>query len=302
MSDPLSQVVELLSPRAAFANVVSGKGNWAVHYSEFGKPSFCVVLEGSCRLTVRGHAPLDIRAGDFVLLPTTPAFTLSSFIAAPPVHFDPDQVAGGTQELRYGEPTGSPDMRSLGGSFEFDSANSSLLVSLLPDVVHVRESARLAQLVQLVGDEASGQMPGSELIRSRLIELMLIEAMRATTTGDAPPGLLRGLGDKRLAVALKQMHANIAHAWTVEQLAAAASLSRSAFFARFSRKLGMAPKAYLHAWRMEVAKERLRRRDMSVTEVAESVGYGSASAFSVAFARHVGLSPGRYSRGVEVTG
>lgn len=112
MSDPLSEIVRLLHPQAVFANPISGKGNWAVRYSEFGKPSFCIMLEGSCRLAMDGHEPTTLSAGDFVLLPTTPGFTISSFAPAPPVYMDPNQVREGRGELRYGEQTGQPDMRS----------------------------------------------------------------------------------------------------------------------------------------------------------------------------------------------
>ena len=296
MSDPLSEVVRLLRPRAVFANPISGKGSWAVRYSEFGQPSFCIMLEGSCVLSVDGHAQITIGAGDFVLLPTTPAFTIASAAPAPPVFRNPHDVTGGTQELRYGEPKGAPDMRSLGGSFLFESADARLLVSLLPEVVHVQGSARLSQLVQMVGEESAGQQPGSDFMLSRLVELLLIEAMRSATAGTAPPGLLRGLGDERLATALKRMHQNIHHAWTVEQLAAAASLSRSAFFERFTRTVGVAPMEYLLAWRMEIAKDLLRQGELSVSQIAERVGYGSTSSFSVAFSRKVGQPPSRYAR------
>lgn len=296
MSDPLSEVVRLLRPRAVFANVISGKGSWAVRYSEYGKPSFCIVLDGRCLLAIDGHEPVAIGAGDFVLLPTTPAFTLSSFAPAPPVHLDPDQVAGGQGELRYGEPEGEPDMRSLGGAFVFDCVDPGLLVSLLPVVVHVQGSARLSQLVQMVGEESADPKPGSEFMRSRLVELLLVEAMRAAAAGSAPPGLLRGLGDERLARALRQLHAQVERPWTIDQLAKIAALSRSVFFERFTRRVGVAPMAYLLAWRMAIAKELLRADGLAVSEVAERVGYGSTSAFSVAFARHVGQSPSRYAR------
>ena len=128
MSDPLSEVVRLLRPRAVFANLISGRGNWAVRFSEFGLPSFCIVLHGSSRLAVDGHDPITISAGDFVLLPTTPPFTISSFVPAPAVHLDPNKIAGRKSELRYGEQGGEPDMRSLGGSFLFDCADPGLLV------------------------------------------------------------------------------------------------------------------------------------------------------------------------------
>jgi transcriptional regulator GlxA family with amidase domain len=82
----------------------------------------------------------------------------------------------------------------------------------------------------------------------------------------------------------------------VAQLAKEAALSRSAFFARFTRGVDIAPMAYLLNWRMALAKNMLRRSQGSIAEIAERVGYGSASAFSVAFTRHVGLPPARYAR------
>lgn len=295
MSDPLTEVVKLLQPRAVFANPISGKGDWAARFSAYGKPSFCIMLGGGCLLAVDGHETVTLSAGDFVLLPTTPAFTISSLGPAAPVDLDPNAV-GKQGEVRYGDRTGEADMRSLGGAFLFDAADSKLLVSLLPEVVHVQGSMRLAQLVRMVGEEYAEQSPGHEFMLSRLVEMMLIEAMRSTTSRNAPSGLLRGLGDERLAPALKQMHARIDHTWTVAQLAAVAALSRSAFFDRFTRIVGVAPMEYLLAWRMEIARDLLRREGLAVAQVAERVGYASTSTFSTAFSRHVGLSPRQYAR------
>ena len=295
MSDPLSDVVQLLHPRSVFANVISGKGNWAVRYADYGLPGFCIVLEGGALLSVDGHEAIAIRAGDFVLLPTTPPFTLSSFVPAPPVFIDPKLVPGGRGELRHGEQDGPPDMRSLGGAFLFDTKDAGLLTSLLPAIVHVQGSRRLMQLVQMVGEEYEEQKPGSDYLLSRLVEMLLVEAMRWTSTLDAPPGLLRGLGDERLARALTLIHADIAHPWTVTELASAAALSRSTFFERFTRAVGVAPMEYLMAWRMEIAKDLLMQGKLTVAEVAERVGYGSTSTFSVAFSRRVGEPPSRYA-------
>lgn len=296
MSDPLTEVVKLLQPQAVFANPITGKGDWAVRYSEYGQPSFCIMLEGSCLLAVDGHEAVRISAGDFVLLPATPPFTLSSFRPALPVHLDPTAAGGEAGEVRYGEQGGKPDMRSLGGAFLFGSSSPKLLVSLLPAVVHVQGSGRLAQLVEMVGDEYSARKPGNEFMLSRLAGMMLVEAMRSTTAGGAPPGLLRGLGDERLSIALQQMHAQADRAWTVGQLANAAALSRSAFFDRFTRTVGVAPMEYLLAWRMEIAKDLLRREGLAVAAVAERVGYASTSTFSTAFSRHVGQAPRQYAR------
>jgi AraC-like DNA-binding protein len=94
------------------------------------------------------------------------------------------------------------------------------------------------------------------------------------------------------------MHGDPARPWTMAELAREAALSRSAFFDRFTRIVGVPPKEYLLAWRMAVAKDLLRRRDLSLSEIAERVGYSSASTFSTAFSRSVGRAPGRYARAI----
>jgi AraC-like DNA-binding protein len=107
---------------------------------------------------------------------------------------------------------------------------------------------------------------------------------------------VRGLADARLAAAIRRMHESPTRPWTVAQLAREAALSRSTFFERFSRAVGVAPMEYLLAWRMAMAKNLLRRRECGIAEVARRVGYSSASTFNVAFTRYVGLPPGRYVR------
>lgn len=296
MLDPLSEVIALLRPRTVLSKVISGAGRWGVRYADFGQPSFCTVLEGSCRLAVEGVTPITLEAGDFVLLPTTPGFTLSCFEPVTPTFIDPNALASPTDDIRHGSPDGEPDVRLLGGYFNCESPDAKLLVSLLPTLVHVRGAERLGTLVRFVGDEATSQRAGRDLLLSRLVEVMLIEALRTTQTQDAPPGLLRGLADVRLATAIREMHADPARSWTVGELAKTAAMSRSAFFERFSRAVGLAPMEYLLAWRMAVAKDMLRRDDLALDVVAERVGYSSASTFSTAFARHVGQAPGRFAR------
>lgn len=296
MTDPLAEVITLLQPRAVFSKGISGAGRWGVRYAEFGQPSFCAVLEGRCRLAVDGQDPLTLEAGDFVLLPATPGFTLSGFIPVTPQFVDPKLTPSPKGEIRHGTPGGRPDVRLLGGYFVLDSPDAALMVSLLPALVHVRDAARLSTLVRLVGDESKERRSGRDLVLTRLVEVLLIEALRSTSSDDAPPGLLRGLGDARLAPAIRQMHRHLARSWTVAELARTAALSRSAFFDRFTRTVGLRPMEYLLAWRMAVARDLLRHHDLSIAEVAERVGYGSASTFSTAFCRYVGQPPGRYAR------
>ncbi len=296
MVDPLVEVITLLRPRAVFSKVISGAGAWAVRYAAFGQPSFCTMLEGHCVLAVDGQEPVALEAGDFVLMPTTPGFTLSGREPAPPVHIDPLGVSSRQAELRHGRRRGPPDVRMLGGYFAFDSPDAALLASLLPTLLHVRGVERLPVLVQLVRDESLAQRPGRELVLGRLVEILLVEALRSTTGDGAPPGLLRGLADERVAVGLRWMHRAPERAWTVEALAREAALSRSTFFERFSRAVGLPPMEYLQAWRMALAKDMLGRGDVAIGEVADRVGYRSASTFSTAFSRHVGQPPSHYAR------
>lgn len=297
MNDPLSEVIALLRPRTVFSKTISGAGRWGVRYSDFGQPSFCAVIEGSCLLAIDGHPALTLEAGDFVLLPATPGFTMSGFEPVTPERIDPKVTPAPTGEVRHGTRGGKPDVRLLGGYFVFDSPDAGLLVSLLPTLVHVRGVKRLSVLVRLVGEESGEPRPGRDLVLGRLVEILLIEALRSTSGEDAPPGLLRGLADARLAPAMKHMHGQVARSWTMAQLAKKAALSRSAFFERFTRTVGLPPMEYLLAWRMTVAKDLLRRHDVGLTEVAERVGYSSASTFSTAFNRHVGQPPSHYARG-----
>jgi len=296
MHDPLSEIITLLQPRTVFAKRISGAGRWGVRYSRFDQPSFAAVLEGSCRLAVDGHRPLTLEAGDFLLLPATPGFTMSGFEPVQPERIDPKLLSTPSGEVRHGTRGGRPDVRLLGGYFVFDSPDQSLLVSLLPGLLHVRGVERLTTFVGLVAEEASERRAGRELVLKRLLEILLIEALRGAAAENAPSGLLRGLSDERIAPALRQMHAHLARSWTVPQLAKTAALSRSTFFERFTRHVGMPPMEYLLAWRMAVAKDLLRRQALGIEEVAERVGYASASTFSTAFSRYVGEPPGRYAR------
>lgn len=295
LSDPLAQMVTLIQPRAPFSKIVSAAGRWSVSRSETGRPFYCAILEGSGRLMAEGHEPLMLEGGDFVLIPAARDFTMSSPSAPAEGVQTPFTVLPGG-EVRLGDPAASPEYRALIGYCVLGSPDAALLVSLLPRIVQVRGDRRLATLVELVGDEARAGRPGQDVVLSRLLEVLFIEALRSTASTAASPGLLRGLADERISSALRQIHDHPEHAWTVRRLAAAAALSRSAFFDRFQRTVGVAPIEYLVSWRMALAKDLLRRENCGIASVAERVGYSSASTFSTAFTRHVGRSPARYAR------
>lgn len=296
MIDPLAEVVTLLQPGARFSKLVLGASPWRITRSDASQPFYCVILEGGCRIAIDGHDALELLSGDFILIPSAYAAVVSSLEPPPPGVETTAPVALGNGEYRIGDPNSPIDTRMMVGHCSFASPDASLLVSLLPQLVHVRGEQRLATLVQLVREESREQRPAREVVLSRLLEVLLIEALRSTAGTIASQGLVRGLSDCRLAAAIRGMHERPTHAWTVAELAKEAALSRSTFFERFSRAVGVAPMEYLLTWRMALAKDLLRRNEGRVAEIAQRVGYSSASTFSVAFARHVGRPPTQYAR------
>ncbi|QBK04216.1 AraC family transcriptional regulator [Hylemonella gracilis] len=306
MVDPMAEVVALLKPGALFSKLVVASAPWAVRRAELGQPFYMAVLEGRCFLTVDGEEggraggeTITLEAGDFVLIPAVRGFATSSLDRLPPrageaVATPIVPMPGGA---RVGDPAGAVDVRLLVGHCEFGSPDAALLVPLLPRWLHVRGEDRLATLAQLVGEESRADRPAREIVMARLLEVLLVEAFRSTASVAASPGLVRGLADPKLAPALRRMHGRPGDGWSIAQLAREAALSRSAFFQRFQRAVGMAPMSYLQAWRMALAKQLLREGENAITNIAERVGYGSVSAFGVAFTRYVGVPPGRYARG-----
>lgn len=300
-ADPLAAIITLLRPQTVLSKIVSGSGKWSVRKPRYEDPAFCLMLEGACFLEPDGVGALELQEGDFVLLPEMPGFTLASDTGLHPTpeDFDP------SHETRHGDQSGPATMRMLGGYFRFDRANAHLLVRLLPPVVHIRRdeagATRVRQLVELIGDEADADRPGRDLILERLVEVLLVEALRFRSASAAKEeqGLLAGLSDPALARSLREIHVDVARRWTVEELARTAGMSRAVFAERFARKVGMPPMQYLLEWRMAIAKDLLRRERPALAEVAERVGYQSASAFSTAFTRLTGCTPSEFARAGE---
>ncbi|WOS67078.1 MULTISPECIES: AraC family transcriptional regulator [Sinorhizobium] len=294
MIDPVAEVVSLLKPSPSISKLVTGGGQWLVERTELGDPFYCAVVEGRCLMTIIGRAPMILTAGDFVLVPEIFSFTMSS-LEPPPRGALAQRLETSPGIFRLGEPAAPVEVAAMVGHCAFGSDDKALLVSLLPEVIHVRGEERLMQLVRMINDETRADRTARDMVLRRLLEVLLIEALRSTGGAEAPPGLLRGMADPQLAPTLRRIHENPGRSMTVEGLAQDAAMSRSTFFERFRREVGVTPMEYATGWRMAMAKE-LLRNDVATAEVAQRVGYGSASAFSVAFSRHVGKSPGAYLR------
>ncbi|OCC06317.1 AraC family transcriptional regulator [Labrys sp. WJW] len=295
--DPLSDIISLLRPTAAISKPITARGRWGVSYRAHDAPGFTIILEGQTWLRFVGEEPFRLAQGDFVLLPTTPAFSLSSEQDIDCIPVEPRNEA-----IRHGEPEGAPDLVALGGTFAFERVNAPLLLALLPGLIHIPASegrtTRLGRLIDLLAEECATDYPGKELIVRRMLEALLVEALRWRSIGNRamPAGLLSGMRDPALARVLQAIHADVRKNWTVVDLAKMAGMSRSGFAARFGEVLGCAPIEYLTRWRMAIAKDALTRGVKSLDRIADEIGYESASAFSTAFRKRLGCSPGKFAR------
>jgi AraC-like DNA-binding protein len=293
--DPLSDIITLLRPHAAMSKPITGRGKWGVRYAAYGAPSFGVILSGHCWLMIKGEPPRKLERGDFLLLFTTPAFEL---VSAPGALCTPGHPTD--QSVRHGDRDGAPDFEMLGGSFQIEHTNAALL-GLLQERIHIRaaenDTSRLSLMNDLIRNEYTAARPGRDMILARFLEVMLVEALRwYGLSQEFAPGLLAGMRDMAIAVALRAMHADVRRAWTIAELAKQAGMSRSAFAARFAATVGCAPMEYLARWRMSLAQSALARGGVSLDRVAEDIGYESASAFSTAFKKRLGCAPGAFAR------
>ncbi len=298
--DPLSDIISLLRPSTAISKPITGRGRWGVRYAAYHAPGFTLIVKGACWLTLDGEQPLKLQQGDFVLLPSTPAFSLSSHLDVPCAWRDPVATP-----VRHGEAEGDVDFQSLGGGFLIEPVNASLLVALLPPIIHIPASAgranRLTTMIELIIEECVKDEPGKHSILQRMLEILLIEALR---WGGEPQGgfrtdLLNGMRDPLLSRVLRAMHADVRANWTVAALAKLAGQSRSAFAAHFKTILGCGPIEYLARWRMALAKDALIKGNKTLDRIAEDIGYDSASAFSTAFRKRLGCAPGQFARTYE---
>ncbi len=313
MMDPLSEVLRSVRLTGGVFLDVRMSAPWSV-ISEvtagdvtafLAKPaqiiSFHVLLTGRCLLTVGDDRPLEVAAGEIVLMPRNDLHMLSSAVGLKPVDGrslvqpSPD---GGLARVVYGG--GGEPAHLVCGFLGSEQAGNPLL-STLPKALKldlrqgtsrdwVEASVRFA-----AGELAEGRLASSSVM-SRLSEVLLVEAVRqyASTLHEGETGWLAGLSDPYVGRALALIHHDIGGPWTTEMLAERVALSRSAFTERFATKVGMPPIRYLTHWRLQTAKLHLRETKKSVSQIANAVGYDSEEAFSRAFKREFSLSPAHW--------
>ncbi len=282
---------------------------WGLNMPPSRRMAFHVVDRGGAWLRHEGEGELTaLAAGDLVVLPHGGGHQLvdhPSTLAQPLLELSTD--GSSCPRLQLGG--SGPATTLVCGYFYLEEEGGwedQPLVSLLPSLIHIKgEDGRklpwLEATLRFLADEAGSGRPGTDAVVQRLTDVLFVQVLRAWLERDGtPPGWLGALRDPQLGRALALLHTNPEQGWTTATLAAEVNMSRSAFAARFTALVGEPPLTYLTRWRMRLAAG-LLSEDVSLTEVAERVGYESEAAFSVAFKRERGVSPGRYRRLQQAT-
>lgn len=304
MHDVLSDVLHTVHLQSCiYCQSIINKADWALRFSHIECAAFHIVAEGSCWIEVEGTAqPIQLTKGDLLVLPTGTNHTLADHSgAAICADIRLDQAdAHVYQVMRWGD--SGPQTSLICGTFTLDKDNGGDLLQFLPTILHFDTSSvaryGIKPSIDALIEEANADYPGRATILTRLADVLFIKVLRAclSMSENQAVGWLRALNDPYLAAAISQLHAKPDHAWTVERLAIAASMSRSAFAVRFVEIVGETPFQYMRRWRMQLASELLRHSSLPITEIASRVGYQSDLTFSKAFRRELQTSPARYRR------
>lgn len=298
--DVLADVIAAVRNGRAVASRTVGRSPWGLRFGDPVGMVFHVVVSGSCWLTLSDLDPVRLDAGDVVLLPEPGPHTLSDRPGAPSVDFgdvvdELDEPIGGLVIGGDG-----PAVELLCGAYLVHRSGSHPLLRAMPEMIHLRahgaaRSSSMGATVALLAEEVQRQDPGAAIVIGALVDALLVHIVREgfAQVGD---GWVHALSDPPIADALSAIHADPSAPWTVQQLAAAAGLSRSTFARRFRQHVGEAPLGYLTRWRMIAAARLLRDTDEPLRAVARRVGYVSEFAFSRAFRREYAVAPGRYRR------
>lgn len=296
--DPVADAIGLLRPRTVIGPSLRATGEWALRFDPFPHVRTGGLVRGTCWLILDGHEPVLLQQGDTFLLGNPPPYVLASTPDASPRPAEQAWAGAENGLVRIG-PASEDDLYLCVGHIAFDDGNAALLTDLLPPLVLVRagdpHGARLAQLIDHLATEVEVAAAGGPLVQNHLAQVLLVHMLRAHAgQTDRPCGWLGALNDDGIGTALRAVHADMAHPWSLNELAEISHMSRSAFAQAFKSHVGVPPLEYLIQWRMSLARDALARDTLSISELAQATGYQSESAFSTAFRRVVGSSPTKF--------
>jgi AraC-like DNA-binding protein len=280
---------------------------WSLRIQDQAPLTIVAMVRGHAWVTFDGRPPEALAAGDVAVIRGPDPYTVADDPASPPnIVIHPGQrctTPDGTslsEAMDLGVRTWGNDVNGsvvmLTGTYQTDGEVSRRLLDSLPPLTSLGAGSWDSPVSALLAEEIVKDEPGQEAVLDRLLDLLLVAALRASFArgdSDVPPWY-RAYGDAVVGRALRMMHHDPAHPWTVASLAAGAGVSRAAFARRFHELVGESPMAFLTGWRLALAADLLLEPDATVTGVARRVGYGSPFTFSTAFKRVYALSPRAY--------
>ena len=306
-ADPLGEALHFLRMSGTFYCRSEMTAPWAIELpARKGCLSFHVVTSGGCRVDVGGGEACELEPGDLALVPHGTGHRLSSapgIVATPLELMEHEHVSERYAVLRHGG--GGARTELVCGAVRFEHPAAHHLVQLLPRLIHVEAASSphmewMQGTLRLMAAEAKDLRPGGDTIITRLADILVIQAIRSWIEKDpaAQTGWLGALQDPQIGRAIALIHRDHARAWTVADLAGEVAMSRSAFAARFTELVGEPAMHYVARWRMHVALTWLRDESLDLGDMAGRLGYRSEAAFSRAFKRFIGVSPGMARRGL----
>jgi len=298
--DPLSDVLSLLKPRSYVAGGLDVGGPFSMQIPRHDGIKCYAVISGECWLVVDGVAEaVRLKTGDCFLLPSGRPFRLTSDLSLTPM--DAMTIFSDGQNGMIRTINGGGDCFTAGAHFAFNSSEASILLSVLPPIVHLESESDKAAMrwsMERMRQELRDPQPGGFLIAQQLAYMLLVQALRLHLSEGLKGGVgwLFALADKQMSAAITFMHEDPSHGWTLQELAERVGMSRSNFALKFKQTVGSAPMEYLTRWRMMLAGDKLTNSSDPISVIATALGYESESAFGTAFKRVMGCSPRQYSR------
>jgi AraC-like DNA-binding protein len=303
-SDPLGEALHFLRMSGAYYCRSELTAPWGISMPPMpGYLWFHVVTSGRLWLESGDEERGWIQLGGLALVPHGDGHVLRS---EPGAHapgildLEREAVSDRYEILRHGE--GGAPTGLICGAVRFAHPAADNLIEILPRTIHIEASGSprlewMQSVLRLMASEAAELRPGGEAVITRLGDILVIQAIRAWMESDpaAQRGWLGALQDRHIGRAISRIHRDPARNWTVASLAKELAMSRSTFAARFTEVVGEPVMSYVARWRMQVAVAALKE-GATVAQLAHRLGYRSEAAFSRAFKRVIGVSPGAIRR------
>jgi AraC-like DNA-binding protein len=302
--DALTDLLDMLKPRGRVYCCSEMSAPWAMSLPADGYARFHVIERGGAWLKVEGaKRGMPLASGDLVIVPHGHGHVLADSPRTKPVPII--RLVKGKDDsailLQHG---GGGELTLMTcGSFQIVDPDYNPLLGVLPSLIHIPSGVAqldewLEPTLKMMAHEARHPRPGSETLVARLIDIILVQAVRVWVEEQPhnKGGWLGALRHPKIGAALGLIHHEPQRHWSVSELAHEVAMSRSLFAAKFSSLVGEPPLTYLTSWRMWQASRLLAEGNLLVGETALRVGYESEAAFSKAFKRHFGKSPLTYRR------